>query len=107
MRIAVLAAFTLAALLAAAPLVQAQEAPSSIAPTGHETKEVDAPKLPATGPMLCVHTDPPTGSRLGARTSCHTETEWRMIHDNSMQTLMEMQDRDGYQAEKDLLKNAR
>ena len=56
MRLAVLAPFTLAVPLATAPAVQAQEAPSSIAPTGHETKEVDAPKLPATGPMLPVST---------------------------------------------------
>jgi hypothetical protein len=33
--------------------------------------------------VLCVHRDAPTGSRIGAKSICHTVAEWRAIHAKS------------------------
>src|ERR1700722_13729001 len=101
MRNAILTALVL---LSSTSLALAQDAASGAPSAGHETKEVDAPKV-QPAPMLCVHTDPPTGSRLGAQKTCHTEAEWRTIHANSNEVMQEFQDRHDNNVEGALLMN--
>jgi hypothetical protein len=43
--------------------------------------------------IVCIHADPPTGSRMGAKKICHTNAEWRTIHANGQQLMNTFQDR--------------
>lgn len=73
-----------ASMLAAAGSVIAQ--PAAPAP-GVESATVSESKV------LCVHRDAPTGSRIGAKSICHTMSEWRTIHANAEQDMRYLEDR--------------
>ena len=82
MRISIIAAVAAMALSGAA-MAQDQGGAPSLLPidSGTDSK------------IVCIHADPPTGSRMGAKKICHTNAEWRTIHTNSQQLLNTFQDR--------------
>ena len=49
--------------------------------------------------MICIHSDPPTGSRMGAKKICHTNAEWKTIHANSQQLMNTLDDRANFGAQ--------
>jgi hypothetical protein len=76
-----------AVLLALAPTAIAQTAATTPgAPVEHATVNGDAD-------VVCVHDEAPTGSRFGAKKTCHTAAEWRTIHANAQASMQYMQDR--------------
>ncbi len=82
MRVAVFAAMAVLG-LAFGSAVRAQDdgaAPSTIV-NGNDNK------------IVCIHTDAPTGSRMGAKKICHTNAEWRTIHANSQELVNALADR--------------
>ena len=64
-----------------------------VAPGSVERKEVIGKAPDPLMVVSCVQSDPPTGSRLGAHKTCHTQADWNTIRANSAQTLMDMQTR--------------
>ena len=53
----------------------------------------------ADSKVVCIHGDPPTGSRMGAKKICHTNAEWRTIHANAAQLMNTFQDRGDFAAQ--------
>jgi len=53
-----------------------------------ETVTVDANKI------TCVVSDPPTGSRLGAHRTCHTQAEWDRLRADSAMTMQDLTNRE-------------
>jgi hypothetical protein len=64
-----------------------------VAPGSVERKEVTGAKPDPLLVVSCIQSDPPTGSRLGAHKTCHTQAQWNSIRANSAQDLMDMQTR--------------
>jgi hypothetical protein len=53
-----------------------------------ESVTVDANRI------SCVVSDPPTGSRLGAHRTCHTQAEWDRIRADSALTMQDLTNRE-------------
>ncbi len=73
--------------VAASMLVATGGAIAQPAAPGVESATVSQTKV------LCVHRDSPTGSRIGAKSICHTMAEWRTIHANADEDMRYLQDR--------------
>lgn len=76
-----------AALLAFVPAALAQTTADVPAPVEHATVTGQSDNV------VCVHSEPPTGSRFGAKKVCHTTAEWRNIHANAQDSMHYLQDR--------------
>jgi predicted RNA methylase len=64
-------------------------ASSAAAPTkADESVTVDANRI------SCVVSDPPTGSRLGAHRTCHSQAEWDRIRADSALTMQDLTNRE-------------
>ena len=81
-------AFVLMALCFAAGAQEAASPPV-------EKKTVTGTKDPLTL-TTCVREDAPTGSRLGARKTCHTGAEWQTIRANAALDVQTLQERQAY-----------
>lgn len=91
--------------LLAAPVAMAQNvapAPSgadaapaqtAVNPMVPETQEVTGKAPNPLEKISCIASDPPTGSRLGAHKTCHTQAQWNNIHANSAAVLADMGNR--------------
>ena len=53
-----------------------------------ESVTVDANRI------SCIVSDPPTGSRLGAHRTCHSQAEWDRIRADSAMTMQDMTNRE-------------
>ena len=75
---------------AAAPAsAVAASANSAAAPAkADESVTVDANRI------SCVVSDPPTGSRLGAHRTCHSQAEWERIRADSAMTMQDLTNRE-------------
>ena len=85
-RVIALPPFAIAAMLAGTASAQTPTLPA----VGPEPSEKVT--LPAVGPepsekVICVRSLADTGSHLGASKVCHTESEWAMIHNQSVRTM--------------------
>jgi hypothetical protein len=76
---------------AAAPASAVAAASANTAATPAKPDEsvtVDANRI------SCVVSDPPTGSRLGAHRTCHTQGEWDRIRADSAMTMQDLTNRE-------------
>jgi hypothetical protein len=53
-------------------------------------------------PLLCIRSDPPTGSHMGAKKICHTRVEWQQTHLSTAQGLRNMEDDEQVKAQQAL-----
>ncbi len=72
-------------LMVTAGVALAQDAPAPPV----EKKTVTSVKA---DPISCVHSDAPTGSRMGATKVCHTRSEWQTIHANAQYDMQRLSD---------------
>jgi hypothetical protein len=79
--------------VAASPVTPSASPTSPVAPGSVERKEVTGAAPDPLMVVSCIQSDPPTGSRLGAHKTCHTQQQWNTIRANSAQVLMDMQNR--------------
>lgn len=79
----------------------AQDAAPATAPTaataataaGAPAKTAESVTVDANR-ISCVASDPPTGSRLGAHRTCHTQAEWDRIRADSAMTMQDLTNRE-------------
>jgi len=77
----------------ATPSAGSPVTPPADAGIGVEKKEVTGTAPDPLMVVSCIQSDPPTGSRLGAHKTCHTQQQWNTIRANSALQMMDMQTR--------------
>lgn len=73
---------------AAAPAAATAATAAAAPPKSDESVTVDANRI------SCIVSDPPTGSRLGAHRTCHTQAEWDRIRADSALTMQDLTNRE-------------